>query len=339
MHQEILFLNDKLINELAADDMNMVMQDVERVLSLLDNHEAISPDKTVLKWGTTPEEENVFGRINAMPGYVGGEYDMAGIKWIGSGPMNYKKGLPRASVVVVLNDPDTKLPLAIADGTKISVMRTGAVGGLAVKYLSVENASTITIIGAGAQSRTQLEASLLARPTIRKVYVNDLYFDRAKLFADEANAKYPNIEAIPIEDLSYACSVSNIITTVTLASEPIVHAEWIQKGTLMINMADYEFTYDCVRLADKIVVDTWNNIKHRMISTVALMYKDGLITDEDITAHLGEIINHKKPGRDNDDEIIYFNAVGMGIEDIAVVTRGYRKAKELGLGKKVVYWD
>ena len=68
--------------------------------------------------------------------YLGGEYQMAGIKWIGSGPMNYKKGLPRASVTVILNDPDTKLPLAVSDGTKISVMRTGAAGGLAVRYLA-----------------------------------------------------------------------------------------------------------------------------------------------------------------------------------------------------------
>ena len=110
----------------------------------------ISPGKCVMRWGKTTEDENTLGRINAMPGYIGGDYDMAGIKWIGSGPMNYKKGLPRASVTIILNDPDTKLPLCFADGTEVSSMRTGASGGVAIKYLAKKRASVMTICGAGA---------------------------------------------------------------------------------------------------------------------------------------------------------------------------------------------
>ena len=75
-----------------------------------------------------------------------------------------------------------------------------------------------------------------------------------------------------------------------------------------------------------------------MISTVALMWRDGLFKDEQITAELGEIINGKKKGRENDEETIYFNAVGMGVEDIAVVSRAYHKAVEKGIGTKVPYW-
>ncbi len=339
MRHDILFMNDKLVNELAGNDMKGVIHDVERALSLLDSGEALNPEKAVMKWGKTVEDENTLGRINAMGAYLGGEYQIAGIKWIGSGPMNYKKGLPRASVTVILNDPDTKLPLAVSDGTKISVMRTGAAGGLAVRYLARKNAAVMTICGAGAQSRTQLEASLIERPSIEKVYIYDIVKERSEQFAEEMKAQF-GIQVVPVEEagLPDAVKESDIITTVTLASQPIVKGEWIKKGALMLNMADFEFTYDCVQMADKIVVDTWNNIKHRKISTVALMYADGLIKDEDITAHLGEIINGKKPGRENEDEIIYFNAVGMGIEDLAVVTRAYRAAREQGLGVTVNYW-
>lgn len=339
MKQDILFLNDKLVNELAGNDMAAVIHDVERALSLLDSGEAINPEKAVMKWGKTVEDENTLGRINAMGAYLGGEYQMAGIKWIGSNPLNFKKGLPRASVTVILNDPETKLPVAISDGTKISVMRTGAAGGLAVKYLAKKDAGVMTICGAGAQSRTQLEAALLERPSISQVYIYDIVPEYSQTFAKEMTEKFSiNVTPVTESQLAEAAGKSDIITTVTLATEPIIKAEWIKKGTLLCNMADYEFTYDCVKLADKIVVDTWANIKHRMISTVALMYRDGLITDDDINAHLGEIINGRKNGRENDDEIIYFNAVGMGIEDLAVVTRAYKKAKELGLGQVVNYW-
>ena len=335
---EILFLSNKQVNALAADNMSEVMHDMERVLSLLDEGKAISPNKAVLSWGETVEDENKYGRINAMPGYIGGEYDMAGIKWIGSNPQNYKLGLPRATVLVVLNDPVTKIPVAVSDGTTVSAKRTGAIGGVAAKYLSVSNASNMTIFGAGAQGRTQLEAILLARPTIKNVYINDAFFEKAQEFAEEMSKKY-GITVTPIKEPEQYCSKSEIIVTVTTATEPIVEASWIKPGTLMINMADYEFNYDCVKIADKIAVDNWENIKHRKISTVALMYHEGLIKDEDITAHIGEIINGKKPGRESDDEIIYFNAVGMGIEDIAVVTRAYKKALAQGVGTKVTYWE
>ena len=335
---EILFLSDKQVNELAANNMSEVMHDMERVLSLFDSGDAMCPDKAVMPWGKTIEDENTLGRLNAMPGYIGGEYDMAGIKWIGSSPQNYKIGLPRATVLVILNDPITKIPVAISDGTTVSAKRTGAVGGIAVKYLSVKNATTMTIFGAGAQSRTQLEAALLARPSIKTVYINDVMFERAETFANEMSEKY-GVAVTAVKEPGEYCKKSDIIITVTIASEPIVHADWIKKGALMMNMADYEFTDDCVRLADKIVVDNWKNIKHRKISTVALMYDRGLITDGDITAQIGEIINGKKPGRENNNETIYFNALGMGIEDIAVVTRAYRKALEQGVGTKVPYWE
>lgn len=338
MKHDILFMNDKLVNQLSGG-MPDIIHDVERALSLLDSGEALNPEKAVMKWGKTVEDENTYGRINAMGGFVGGEYNIAGIKWIGSGPMNYKKGLPRASVTVILNDPDTKLPIAISDSTRISVMRTGATGGLAIKYLARKEPRTITICGAGAQSRTQLEAALLERPSIQKVYIYDIVSSQSEKFAKEMGVKFP-VEIVIVDEkgLPAAVNDSEIIITVTLAAEPIIHGEWIKPGTLMINMADYEYTYDCVQKANKIVVDTWVNIKHRLISTVSLMYRDGLIKDEDIYAHLGEIINDKKPGRENEDEIIYFNAVGMGIEDIAVVARAYKKAKELGLGQIVNYW-
>ena len=75
------------------------------------------------------------------------------------------------------------------------------------------------------------------------------------------------------------------------------------------------------------------------MSTVALMAHEGLIKDEDIHAQLGQILNGSKTGRENDEEIIYFNAVGTGILDLAVATRCYRKAVAEGKGTTVNYWE
>ena len=336
---DILFLNNKDMEELGCGDMPSVIHDVERAYILTEQGDVLVPGKCVMRWGSSPEDENTLGRINCMPGYIGGEYNMAGIKWIGSGPMNYKKGLPRASVTVILNDPDTKLPVCVADGTEVSAKRTGASGGVAMKLLSRQDSKVMTICGAGAQGRTQLEAALTVRPGINKVYVYDIRPESSQRFVEESKAKYPNVEFIAVDDPAKAVPESDITVCVTLANEPIVQADWLKKGCLLMNMADYEVTYDCVKKASKIVVDNWDTIKHRMISTVALMWKDGLIKDEDITGQLGQLLLGTKPSRENDDEIIYFNAVGTGILDLAVTTRCYRKALELGKGTTLHYWE
>lgn len=143
-----------------------------------------------------------------------------------------------------------------------------------------KDTKTVLICGAGAQGRTQLEASLLVRPSIEKGYIHDLFVDRAQTFADKITAKLGiKVEAAPTAEP--ATREADIIT-VTLADEPFAEADWLSKGCLMVQMADFEVTDDCVRKASKIVCDTWDGIKHRMISPIALLYDHGLLKDETI---------------------------------------------------------
>lgn len=339
MSVDILFLNDKAMRAVGVSNMEQAIADVKQAYMLDKTGDVINPGKCVLRWGKTVEDENVLGRINAMPGYIGGNYDMAGIKWIGSGPMNYKKGLPRASVTMVLNDPDTKLPVCVADGTAISTVRTGASGGVAMELLSRKDAQVMTICGAGAQAHTQLEAALIVRPTIHKVFVYDIRMENAERFINISKEKYPHVEFMATADVEAAVRQSDIIDCVTLAAEPFIAGAWLKKGALVMNMADYEVDHDCVKRADKVVVDFWESVKHRMISTVALMWKDGLFRDEELHGELSDILLGKKAPREHEDEIIYFNAVGAGILDIAVATRCYREALAKGEGISVPFWE
>lgn len=339
MGVNLLFLNNKAMESAGVGNMEQAIADVKQAYMLDKTGDVINPGKCVLRWGRTVEDENVLGRINAMPGYIGGSYDMAGIKWIGSGPMNYKKGLPRASVTIVLNDPDTKLPVCVADGTAISTVRTGASGGVAMELLSRKDAQVMTICGAGAQAHTQLEAALLVRPTINKVFVYDIRMENAERFVNINKEKYPHVAFETTLDVEAAVRQSDIIDCVTLAAEPFIKGMWLKKGALVMNMADYEVDRECVKRADKVVVDFWESVKHRMISTVALMWKDGLFRDEELHGELSDILLGNKAPREHEDEIIYFNAVGAGILDIAVATRCYREALTKGQGISVPFWE
>lgn len=346
----IRFLNNRVMDELGAGDIQAGIQDVKRVYSIFSDtketgaHKLTIPDKVVLRFGKTQEDEHSNGRINAMPGRVhDGELDIAGIKWIGSGAKNADYGYPRASALVILNHPTTKLPMCIADGTRISATRTGAAGGVAVELLSRQASSVLTICGAGAQGRTQLEAALISRPGIKTVNVYDKYDSSAARYIQDCQAKYPSVvfAQMTLETLGNAVSQSDIVITATTADHPFIKAQWVTPGTLLINMAADEMERECILMSDKTVVDFWESVQHRNSSSIAHMVNDpdGGYQNFHPTAELGEILNHKKPGREHDDEIIYFNAVGAGVLDMMIVHRCYTKAEQQNKGELLVYWE
>lgn len=336
---ELLFLSDEQVLAMGAGDMPMVMEDVKEALSLFEKGDVIYPFKVVMRKNDDPAEEYISGRINAMPAYVGGSFDMTGIKWAGGHPENYKRGLPRASAVGVLNDPVSKVPLCVMEATPINTKRTGAIGGLAARYLAREDARVLTVVGAGAQARTQAEAIAVARPKLETIYVYDIRPGSSELFSREMSGllKKP---VVAVSDPEEACRKSDIISTATMSETPIVQKDWLKEGVLCINIGGVEYTREASGLCDRIVVDDWKAIKHRFSAQRLTETFPQRVIDADYPdAQLGEIINGTKPARKNDAERIFFKAVGMAVEDIAVMTRVYKNAVAQGVGTKVTYWE
>ena len=80
-------------------------------------------------------------------------------------------------------------------------------------------------------------------------------------------------------------------------------------------------------------LDDWETVKHRT-QTVSRCYKEGIITDENIHGNLIDVLSGEKPGRESDDEFIYFNAVGLAYTDMAIANAMYKKALAAGVGRK-----
>jgi ornithine cyclodeaminase len=335
---DLLYLCQADVLRLGGADMALAVHDMERVFSLKEQQDVRVPDKVSMGFGNSIAEEKTKGRINAMPGYLGGEYNMAGIKWIGSNPGNIARGLPRASAITILNDPETKFPLAIMDGTLISAVRTGAVGGVAARHLSHSGSGTLLLIGAGLQSQTQLEAVLVTRPELRRIYINDIVPERAEAFAAEMSSKTGRTVTAVSDGKAHARQ-ADIIITATGSATPVIDADWLESGTLYINIGGFECTYATVMKADRRCVDNWEAVKHRNTSAVARMVNEGLLSDADIHATIGEVINGSRAGRTSDNDIVYFNCVGMGIADIAIATRLYRRAVQEHVGQTLPYWN
>lgn len=335
---KILFLKQEDVIAAGALDMSIAVPTMEQVYSLHDKKDYILPQKCVLRWGGH-DSENTRGRINSMPGWIGGNINAVGIKWIASAPQNpFKYNLPRASAVIILNDPETLIPIAIMDGTAISAARTGANSGVAAKYLAKKESKTLGLIGAGVQNRTQLFAVNYSHPEIETIKVYDLYEDRAEIFAKEMSNKIG--KEIKVSKTAYeAVENSDIFITATVTKTPIIKPEWIEPGVFYSHVGSHECEFEAILNMNKRVVDDWSEIKHRGVESLAIMYNTGMINDSHIYGELGEIINNTKKGRENDTETIYFNTVGMGIEDVALAHKIYERALEMNLGKKLSLWE
>ena len=318
-------------------DILKTISDVEEVLIMRHRGECIVPHKVVLRKGTQ-EEESVTGRINALPGYLGKDKDIGGIKWVASFINNpHEHKLPRSSSLIILNSFKTGMPLAIMDGTIISAMRTGAVAGIACKHLAKEGVTRLGMVGAGVIGRTVLMA-VKAIVDIREVDVYAIHRAHKIKFAKEMQEEL-GISINVVDSAEQALSGKDIIITATPAKQPYVKASWVVEGSLYLHMSGYECEYEVVAQSDKIVVDNWEDVKKRNSQTPAIMYHDGKLSDDDIHADIAEILVGEKPGRESQEERIFFNPVGMGIQDLIVAHRIYKTAKERNHGQTLTLWE
>lgn len=338
MSKEILYLSQEDVIACGGMSMKKAMEDLEEVFRLFDEGDCILPGKIVMK-RPEPNSEETTGRINAMPAYIGGKFNMSGIKWIGSGPSNpFKYGLPRASAIIVLNDPETKLPLAVMDGAVISAIRTGAVTGICAKYMAPKNTKIVGLFGAGAQSRTQLMAIKEALPHIEKALISDISKERADKFAEEMTQQL-GIPVVTDLDRLHVIHTADILVTATTATEPIIHGSEIDHGCYVAHLGDNEVDEELILKADKIFIDDWETDKHRMGDTLAYMYRDGKIDDSRIDGSVSDLISGKKMGRDNEEQLTYSCNVGLGLYDVAIAARVYRYALEHGIGRELPLWE
>ncbi len=328
-----LYLTQEEVIECGGIDMPQTIDAVERVFQLLDDGECIEPQAPLIYWNGIHNR-----RISMHPAYIGGDVQVAGIKWIPSNPENpIKRNMPRSNAVTILNDPETGFPIAIMDGTAISAMRTGAVVGVGAKYLARDDAEVVGLIGSGVINRTQLMALHVAMKQIRQVKLFDIAPEKAHAFADEMGEKL-DLEIEVVDSARAAVEDSDVIAPATNVGpdDRYIQAEWIKEGALLANLSVNDYTFDAVLACDKIVVD---NKKQLNIPTAILtdMVEERLIDPESII-ELGSIVNGKAAGRTSENERIFLSPLGMGIEDLINAHRVYHEARRRGVGQELELW-
>lgn len=172
----------------------------------------------------------------------------------------------------------------------------------------------------------------MLHPEIKICRVSSRSLDTVNKFIEELKWDYRDVEFINCEN-DYQKAVENvdIIVTATSTQKALLKAKWIKKGALYIHVGGWEDEYAVSKLADKIVCDEWEEVKHRK-QTISCMYSLGELKDADIYCDLVDIIDGTKIGRANNDEIIYFNSVGLGYVDVFLAYKVYQMAVNTNKG-------
>ena len=302
------------------------VQVVENALRKRVAGEVVLPDKISVVF-----DQETQNRINCMPGALLGD-KLYGVKWVAVFPENPKHGFRNVTGTMILSELEYGHTLSVMDAGYLTEIRTAAVGATAAKYLAREEAESIGFIGAGQQARRHLDLVKVVRPGLKKCYVSSRTSKTVEAFIHEESLLHPDMEFIECGD-NYESAVrdADIIVTAISGQKDLLKAKWIKKGALYIHVAGWEDEYAVAQKAAKIVCDDWECIKHRT-QTISRMYKEGLLKDESIYGNLEEIVCGMKPGRENDDEFIYFCSVGLAFVDVSFAKYIYERCREEGLG-------
>ena len=258
------------------------------------------------------------------------QYDRCfGIKIANVFPGNVAKNLASVQGAYLLFDGATGETLCGLDGAMLTLRKTAANSAAAADWLAREDAETLCMVGAGALAPHLIEAHCSVRP-IRQV----LWWNRSKPALERAIAelapRLPKVSIVAADDLQDALSFADIVSTATMAQEPLIKGVWLRSGTHLDLVGGYrpdmrEADDDCIAVAARCYVDarfTTIEVAGDLTQPIA----SGLLEAAAII-DMAEVARGERPKRISNDEITWFKSGGGGHEDLATAWAIYKAFK------------
>jgi ornithine cyclodeaminase/alanine dehydrogenase len=264
--------------------------------------------------------------IHAMPAYIPALHSV-GVKWVSGYPENYKHGLPYISGLLILNDDETGLPLAVMDCTWITGARTGAATALAARYLARPESETVGVLGCGVQGRTNVAALAVAFP-LKRVRAYDRTPANAERYAADIRERH-SLEVEVVSEPRRAVTGCDLVVTagpILRTPHATIQPGWLDAGAFA-SLVDFDSYWSgaAMREADKFCTDDVPQLEHYR----AIGYFQDI---PPIHASLGELVTGKKPGRQAARERTLACNLGLALDDMATAPLVYRGAVDRGIG-------
>ncbi len=321
INEKILYLSRKDVEEVNVS-MKEIIKSLETMFIEKGQGNVEMPPKPGIH--TRPD-----AFIHAMPAYIPA-LNSAGLKWVSGYPENQKKGLPYISGLIILNDPETGIPICVMDCTWVTAMRTGAATAVAAEKLARKESSSVGIIACGVQGRSNLEA-LSCIFEIEQVKAYDI---SPKVAENYASAMKENL-GLSVEVVSSAKEATENLDIVVTSGpilkdpNPVIKKDWLKIGGFgsLVDFDSY-WTSEAMNQASKIYTDDVKQLEY--YKSIGYFKKT-----PNVLGDLGALLNGKIEGRENDGERILAMNLGLALDDMAVAPLIYNKAQELTLGTEL----
>ncbi|MFI0472224.1 ornithine cyclodeaminase family protein [Halomonas sp. HMF6819] len=249
-----------------------------------------------------------------MPAWEAAGY--IGVKMVNVFPHNAEAGVPAISGLYLLSEGKHGQPLACIDGSELTRRRTAAASALAARKLSLDTAETLLVVGTGKLAPMVIEAHASVRP-IKRVLVWGRNPNKAAAIARDYADRF---ETRTVEDLPEAVAAADIVSCVTLSTQPLIKGEWLTPGTHLDLIGAFrpqmrETDAECLRLSE-VFVDTYAGAKGEA-GDILQAIDEGAFRFDDVQAELCEVLSGAHPGRSSREAITLFKSVGASLEDLA----------------------
>jgi ornithine cyclodeaminase len=310
--------------------------DVQKLLDIEELIEALGPAMVELSEGRVSMPPRIAAQIEereafvaAMPAFLPGLGALE-TKLVSVFPHNTDR--PSHQAVIVCFEPDTGTPLALMDATYVTAMRTAAGSALATRLLARDDAKVLAIVGTGVQARSHARAVPLVRSFARTLIAGR---DPSKV---EALAGDLGAEAAP--DYEAAVSQADVVCTCTHSPEPVVRREWLRNGA-HVNSVGYtpgvEIDADTVADAVVVVESRTSALAPLPAGANELLWpiRDGIISEDQVHAEIGELVAKTRPGRTSKDQITLYKSVGVAVQDAVAASLVLDAARRVGAGTEI----
>jgi N-[(2S)-2-amino-2-carboxyethyl]-L-glutamate dehydrogenase len=327
MHtSDILILKGHDVRRLLEGQEAAILTAVRRSYEIHGSGESFVPHSTFLSF---PNGQS--NRVIALPAYLGGEFETAGIKWISSFTGNLDLGLERASAVVILNSMLTGRPEVILEGSVISAKRTAASAALAAVSLHHDsNETRAGLIGCGSINFEIVRFLRTVFPKLAELIPYDLDQQRAEQFAGKCEAEF-GLRTVKVaansDQVFHDCSLVSLATT---ASQPHVSnlpETPLRRTILHISLRD--LSPEVILISDNVVDDADHVCRARTSLDLAAQVTGNR---NFIRCSLADVLTGRTSSRDDIHTTTIFSPFGLGILDLAVskLVRDLAQANQSG---------
>ncbi|NUP15266.1 MAG: ornithine cyclodeaminase family protein [Streptomyces sp.] len=258
--------------------------------------------------------------------------DTGTVAKIGSvNPGNVASGLPTIHAVITVLDPVTGRLAAVMDGTAITTLRTAAASAVAIDALATADSADLALLGSGTQALAHARAVARVRE-VKSVRLWSPTESRRARAAERLTAEL-GLPVQPVRTPEEAVTGASLVAACTLSTTPVVRGEWLAPGATVVSVGSFEpgrreVDADVLLHAASVVVDDPATAAEHAGPVVDAL-REGLLAPEDLVG-LGAVLTGQSFPRSGPGDIVYYNSVGLGIQDAAAAWAVVEAARKVG---------